>query len=170
MNKRKYIVLLILALVCIFFYDKNNFVLEKKVWADFDNYLKKPNIKIADYTNFNWDYLVFIRSDEMMNQDYFFVRNGRVVYQNQRRYDNIESENNDDRLKFNIDEASVVQDNTGFYQLKKYESAVVCNQNAVITLKQLDDEKVKNLIFLMDSKNCHLVKSPLQFIEYGVMK
>ena len=172
MKKRKYIVLVLFISCCVFISLKyrNDFTLEQKVFADFDAYLKQPSVKISAFTNFDWDYFIFILSDPYANEDYFFVKSGQVVYQNPDRYDNIEGENNRHRLEFQVDERLAAKDWSKFYQLKKYEHALICNSKAVITLVNTHDEGLRDLQFLPDIKNCHVVKSPFVFKEYGVLE
>lgn len=93
-----------------------------------------------------------------------------MVYQNPDRYDNIGGENNRHRLKFQVDERLAVKDWSKFYQPKKYEHALICNSKAAITLVNTYDEGSRDVRFLPDIKNCHVVKSPLQFKEYGVLE
>lgn len=170
MKKIRYVLILLFTLVLVFYFFifKNRFTLEKDVWENYDYYSQNPKVKISDYTNFKWDYFVFVLRDEYYNQKYFFISEGHNIFNNKQRYDNSESEKNYHLLKFEVDHLSYQPDQLNFYTIKKYESALVCNKNTVITF--VKDDSLKNILFLPDKNNCVLVKSPLNLKEYGILE
>lgn len=162
------VLLFTLVLIFYFFIVKNKFTLEKEVWENYDYFSQNPKVKIDDYTNFKWDYFVFVLRDEYYNQKYFFLRGGRNVFNNKQHYNNSEWEENNHLLKFEIESLNYQPDKLNFYKIQKYEKALICNKNTVITF--VKNKEFKNLLFLPDKNNCVLVKSPLTLKEYGVLE